>query len=150
MHHPKPKGKTTMNKRLSEEETRPFEIKGPIPPSEGRGRWGKPRKIDKSKIVHPVIGTKLECELRTGTGVRRWTCQRPPNFGQHIRQSIWCSPALKRCMDRFYDEVDYRIYMSEKAEYERLCEEHRKFVEKQRARKARRNLLAKQRGKAVR
>ena len=120
-----------------------------IPPIRGRGSWGRTPKTKKRVIKHPVIGTMLECELRTGSGVKRWTCPRPANFGHLVRESIWCSPALKRCMDRFYDEVDYRIYMSEKAEYERLCAEHRKFVEKQQARKAQRNLLAKQRGKAV-
>lgn len=102
------------------------------------------------KEIHRVhIGRVVFCERRTGSGIRTWKIWRPPNFGNnHRRQTIWNSPALQRCLDRFYDEIDYRLLMSERREHERNKRLHEEFIRNQQERKARRNLLALQRGRA--
>ena len=80
-----------------------------------RTKWDRLDKRGKKKIKHARIGPYLYCEHRTGSGMRTWICPRPDNFGRNCRpQTIWNSPALQHCMDRFYAEIDRRLAMSEK------------------------------------
>lgn len=123
---------------------------GSVSPTSGRGSWGRPIKPPRPETIkHPHIGRVLFNELRTGSGTRKWKSWRPADFGRSAKpQTIWNSPALARCMDSFYDKVDALIALHEREEYRRLCEEHRRFVERQEDRRKRRNLDVAQRGRS--
>ena len=121
----------------------------PDRPAVGRGKWARrPKPKGKDAIRHVRIGRVLYHELRTGSGTKTWKSWRPPDIGQTVRpQTVWNSPALAHCLDGFYGKVDALIAQHEREEYRRLCEEHRRFVERQEERRRRRVLENLQRGR---
>jgi len=100
-----------------------------IPPTQGRGKWGRRIKHNRHEFRNADIGGTgfVVIEERTGSGVHvsvtsGMIVERPRTPGV-IHQGFYSSPRLRQFFERHDSLIDAHLAAIERAEYHRLCRE---------------------------